>query len=727
MENGSNNSKSLNDSKPQPILNKVKKRVLMLSPTVEAGLERECNKTDFYREGDKAVGKGGFGEVWKVTHKLTQKSYVIKVIDKKNIIEQKMVEQMNREIEIMYRVDHHHVVKLINHYEDDDKFYLVMLFASKGQVYSLLKRQSRFDQRTAAQYMREVLDAVKYLHSFDPPIIHRDIKPENLLLDENGRIKLADFGWSNFKNDEVNRTTYCGTPEYLSPEMVKKQGHDTTVDIWSLGVLLFEFLAGHAPFSGSSQEELFMNIRKLKINWPNDFPPLAKNLITKILKLNPFERLSIDEILAHSWFEKNPPFKPILINSVMDKKSRLESHLVNVMPETVTDKISELLNVKESIAKVRNSIKNAQPNEFKSIIDQLQIENEKLNKENSEIKQKYQRLDSEIKILKTETMKIKDTNNNQNLNTEIQRLTEELEKYKIINRERLDLLSEIEEKNNSLFDFKNKIKNLEGEYQNLLRNNNQNIEKCSEYLKIIDTNEIKINELKSKIKDILKEKEDISTSYQKKLEILHNKMLDNTDDSISNSNSLTKVIEMLNDSINEFIFVFKIKISSITDILSELKELQNKSEGNLNSLIKERSDCIIDILGKLKNGMEDDLSKVRSKIYKEIPTKNNEMVDWLKKQINELQPYKNKVVNIENKNLQINKQMEQLTNEISLTKMKLESYEKLNGLKENKIIELKIYCENLEAKLSDVKDFVFKNCQDKLDSFNNSFNNYFIK
>ena len=135
-----------------------------------------------------------------------------------------MIDQMNREIDIMYKVNHPHVMKLTNHFEDDDKFYLVMPYASKGQLYSLLKKQNRFDQRTAAQYIRETIAAVKYLHEFNPQIIHRDIKPENLLLDENFRIKLSDFGWSNFQNEDEGRTTYCGTPEYLAPEIILNKG-----------------------------------------------------------------------------------------------------------------------------------------------------------------------------------------------------------------------------------------------------------------------------------------------------------------------------------------------------------------------------------------------------------------------------------------------------------------------------------------------------------------------
>ena len=130
-------------------LNKVKNRLLFLSPTVRKGLELECNKNDFFREGVSYIGKSAFKELWKVSHRKSNKIYVIKVIDELTIKEQKLSDQINREIEIMYKLNHLHAMKLINHFEDDEKFYLIMPYASKVQLYSLLKRQVLF----VAQYM----------------------------------------------------------------------------------------------------------------------------------------------------------------------------------------------------------------------------------------------------------------------------------------------------------------------------------------------------------------------------------------------------------------------------------------------------------------------------------------------------------------------------------------------------------------------------------------------
>jgi serine/threonine protein kinase len=706
-------------------MNKVKKRLLTVSPTVAAGLEHECNKSDFFREGDKAVGVGGFGEVWKVIHKSTNKLYVIKVIDKKNIVKQKMVEQMNREIEIMYKVNHPHVVKLINHFEDDDKFYLIMLYASKGQLYSQLKRVTRFDQRTAAQIIRETLEAVKYLHSFNPPIIHRDIKPENILLDENNRVKLADFGWSNFKSDEQARVTYCGTPEYLSPEMVKKQGHDTSVDIWSIGVLLFELLAGHAPFTGASQEELFQNIRKLKINWPADFPPLAKNLVTKILKLNPSERISIDEILNHAWFEKNPPLKPVLVNTVNDPHEILLSHLISGNAIEVKEKLQgESKSEKAKIVSITRASKaEVKLNVDPGLLNNLQTENENLNKELSLYKNKLERLESEYKLLKIDFGKIKEqASHSSSLQQEICKLNEEIEKYKILNRDRLEMLREIEEKNNEVFELRNKLKNFESESQNSLRSYKNLEERIADLTKQNNIFENKINEYKLKMNEIIKEKEDASMDYQKKLEILQNKILDEGRDA-----DVPKVIEMLNDSLEDIKHIFKLKMTNLIDFIQDKRDDMKTTESVLTISVKEKSEAVLEVLTKLKSNMDDSITSAKLKIQKEIPSKSQETIDWLKKQINELQPFKKDYTYLIDRTKQLDLNIKILKEKLQSSEERVSSLEKIVKLKDNKLEESHFYSENLEAKLSDVKDFVFKNCPDQLDSFNGFFKNYYTK
>lgn len=260
---------------------------MFLSPSVLRNEERECRKDDFESLANSNIGVGGFGKVYKVRHKVSKNVFAIKVINKKKIMEHDLVEQIKLEVKIMYMLDHDHVLKLYNHYEDDDNFYLILQFCAKGQIYSLLKKEGRFNEKIAAQYLRECISAVKYLHSLDPPIIHRDIKPENILLDSNGVVKLADFGWSNYFDDDNRRLTYCGTPEYLAPEMIKQSGHDKALDVWNLGVLLFELLTGSPPFEGGSQNELFSNILALKIKWPKGFSGIAKDLISKLLKIDP--------------------------------------------------------------------------------------------------------------------------------------------------------------------------------------------------------------------------------------------------------------------------------------------------------------------------------------------------------------------------------------------------------------------------------------------------------
>ena len=184
-----------------------------------------------------------------------------------------------------------------------------MEYISKGNIYGLIPqdKKKRLSTQIVASLIKDVISAVYFLHNMEPPIIHRDIKPENVLLAEGMVAKLTDFGWSNYMQEDEKRTTVCGTPIYLAPEIIKEQGHDERVDIWCIGVLLFELITANVPFQGNDIETLKNNILRLKIAWPRDINLDAKNLIMKILKLDPNARISLSDMLSHPFITKYFP------------------------------------------------------------------------------------------------------------------------------------------------------------------------------------------------------------------------------------------------------------------------------------------------------------------------------------------------------------------------------------------------------------------------------------
>ena len=283
-------------------INKVVHRFLPLTESVQNGLEPEASIKDFTILG--VIGEGSFGKVSLVRHNNTGSEYAIKQISKLDKNNQEGKLYFRREIEIMYKIHQSNIVRLFNHFEDNEYCYFVMEYIENGNLFSqpTWKNNHCFTSDDVAKIIKEVICAVYYLHNMDPPIIHRDIKPENVLIDKNGNIKLTDFGWSNYVDSNEIRKTYCGTPVYLAPEMIKENGHDEHLDIWCIGVLLFELLTGNVPFKGKDIDSLNNNILSLKISWPKDINLVAKNLILKILKLEPLERISLRDMLKHPFF-----------------------------------------------------------------------------------------------------------------------------------------------------------------------------------------------------------------------------------------------------------------------------------------------------------------------------------------------------------------------------------------------------------------------------------------
>ena len=283
-------------------INKVANRFLPLTESVINGLEPEATIKDFTILG--VIGEGSFGKVSLVRHNKTGSEYAIKQISKLDKNNQEGKTYFRREIEIMYKIHQNNIVRLFNHFEDNEYCYFVMEYIENGNLFSqpCWKNNNCFSSYDVAKIIKEVICAVYYLHNMDPPIIHRDIKPENVLLASGMVAKLTDFGWSNYMNEGYKRTTVCGTPVYLAPEMVNKTGHDEKVDIWCIGILLFELMTGIQPWSGNDIQTVKYNINRLKINWAKNMNRTAADLISKIIRNNPEERISLRNMLNHPFF-----------------------------------------------------------------------------------------------------------------------------------------------------------------------------------------------------------------------------------------------------------------------------------------------------------------------------------------------------------------------------------------------------------------------------------------
>ena len=284
------------------LLNNVVNRFLPIPESVLKGLEPEPKITDFTLI--KELGVGSFGRVLLVQHNKTQAQYAIKAIDKRNTTNIQEKPYFRREIEIMYRIHHPNVVKLFGHFEDNTYCYFIMEYIPGGNIYSYVPKNGirTISTQQVASIIKDVISATYFLHNMIPPIIHRDIKPENVLLASGMQAKLTDFGWSNYMQGDYKRTTVCGTPIYLAPEMINNTGHDEKVDIWCIGVLLFELMTGVQPWRGTDVNTVKMNIIRLKINWPKNMDRKAGDLISRILRYNPEERISLESMLMHPFF-----------------------------------------------------------------------------------------------------------------------------------------------------------------------------------------------------------------------------------------------------------------------------------------------------------------------------------------------------------------------------------------------------------------------------------------
>ena len=255
----------------------------------------------------KQLGSGSFGRVFLVSHNETKKLYALKVIEKRKLLmSYGKLDIIYNEINIHSKLDHENIIKLYNVYEDNENINIILEYAPNGNLYELIAKQKNgFSEYKAFEYFIQVVNAVYYLHNNN--IIHRDIKPENILIGDDNKIKLCDFGWAKELTLE-NRSTFCGTVEYMAPEIVGSENYDYSVDIWSLGILLYELLYGHSPFRADNTKNIILNIKSHELTYEDKNKNIShscKDLIKKLLNNNPQKRYKIKDILEHPFVKKH--------------------------------------------------------------------------------------------------------------------------------------------------------------------------------------------------------------------------------------------------------------------------------------------------------------------------------------------------------------------------------------------------------------------------------------
>lgn len=302
-------------------------------------------------EVGKLLGHGTFAKVYYAQNIKTNEGVAIKIIDKEKILKGGLVAHIKREISILRRVRHPNIVQLFEVMATKTKIYFVMEYVRGGELFNKVAR-GRLKEEVARKYFQQLISAVEFCHARG--VYHRDLKPENLLLDENGDLKVSDFGLSAV-SDQIRQDglfhTFCGTPAYVAPEVLARKGYDgAKVDLWSCGVILFVLMAGYLPFHDQNVMAMYKKIYRGVFRCPKWFSPELGLLCTRLLDTNPETRISIPEIMENKWFRKG--FKQIkfyfdddkLCTSVedIDKLDLNKDDIESVSDYSVSESDSEL-------------------------------------------------------------------------------------------------------------------------------------------------------------------------------------------------------------------------------------------------------------------------------------------------------------------------------------------------------------------------------------------------
>jgi len=280
------------------------------------------------------IGRGSFSTVRKGRNRSSGKEFAIKCIQKKFI----KMHLLEREIKIMTTLKHPHILPLIEVYDNKDMIFLVLELVTGGELFDKIVEKGNYSEKDASNIVSQILRAVQYLHGMG--VVHRDLKPENLLCSETStgaiHIYVADFGLSRVFEDSQQLNTYCGSPEYVAPEVLACVPYEKAVDLWSVGVITYILLTGFLPFYDKNHTLLFDKIQNVDYNWDDcpEVSPAAKHFIQHLLVKDPKKRYTADAALAHPWvigegvskLNMRPSFKNLMENYNSTRKKTSPSN-----------------------------------------------------------------------------------------------------------------------------------------------------------------------------------------------------------------------------------------------------------------------------------------------------------------------------------------------------------------------------------------------------------------
>ncbi|XP_067423982.1 serine/threonine-protein kinase PLK3 [Emydura macquarii macquarii] len=249
------------------------------------------------------LGKGGFARCYEMTDVSSNKTYAVKVIPHSRVAKPHQREKIMNEIELHKHLHHKHIVKFSHHFEDSENIYIFLEHCSRKSLAHIWKARHTLLEPEVRYYLKQIISALKYLHL--KGILHRDLKLGNFFINDNMELKVGDFGLATqHEPRDHKKKTICGTPNYLAPEVLHRQGHGPESDVWSLGCVVYTLLCGNPPFETSDLKETYRCIKQVEYTLPAFLSTPAKQLIAGILKRNPPDRLTLEEILDHEFFTK---------------------------------------------------------------------------------------------------------------------------------------------------------------------------------------------------------------------------------------------------------------------------------------------------------------------------------------------------------------------------------------------------------------------------------------